>query len=559
MNDHELELLSDEEKIKLLETEKDDQQRAFIIRAFSCDELKLKYIHLVLEDDNKSSVTYRMTDEENKIKIIDMMQDEKWITAAVMELKTDRFKIKYLEKVNSFYYKNCILESLKVKSEELAEIIELVEDEKVKILIIARIEDKDKKRSYLDSIKDINCRSRIVMTLDDEDLKMEYIDQVDDLATKTLLITSLKDKGKRDSLLGIQNNEYSNISLPDGLTVGIEIECEGLNSSDAYVVDKIIPGWKGIRDGSLEEGVEVVSPILTNTEGDTKDIYAVCKVLQDIGQETSERCGGHIHIGANYLKSKEAFVNLIELWSNNEEIFFILSNKNGEITRESVATFAPPLSKKIKEEIDADKFANFDDLSKEEFIEIIKTIKANADNRETRRASINFDNVGNEEKNTIEFRLSNGTIDANTWIENANLFGGLVAISQRISDIQHKDIYEITADDKSILQKFTRLKNRELSNEERLDMLLDLCVPDEYKQIYIDRYVENSQLLEQNIELKEKLEGFISTKPIDFYVRGVATQQTYSSVESVESVLVSDFLEFENPTQIQDKSVSLDD
>lgn len=90
-------------------------------------------------------------------------------------------------------------------------------------------------------------------------------------------------------------------------------------------------------------------------------------------------------------------------------------------------------------------------------------------------------------------------------------------------------------------------------------MLLDLCVPAEYKQVYIDRYAENSQLLEQNTEFKEKLEEFVSAKTIDFYVKGVATQQTYSSVKTDEYVLVSEFLEFENPTQTQNKSVSLYD
>lgn len=567
MNDHELELLSDEEKIKLLETEQDDQKRAFIVRALSSDELKLKYIQLILEDVNKSSVTYTMSDENNKVKIIDMMLDEKWITSAVVEMKTDKLKIKYLNNIKNSYYKNCILESLKVSNEELSECIELVDNEDTKTLIIAKIPDLETRRSYLESFKDINCRSRIIMTLDDEELKKEYIEQVTDEGTRTLLIASLKDKDVRNQMLGINNSKYHNLSLPDGMTIGMEIECEGINSSYGYSIDKIIPGWKGKRDGSLEDGVEVVSPILTNSESDTKDIYTVCKALKNIGQESTERCGGHIHIGANYLKSKEAFANLIELWSNNEEIFFLLSNKEGEITRESVATYAPPLSKKIKEEIDSNRFVDFDSLSKEEFIEIIKSIKANAENRETRRASINFDNINSEDKNTIEFRLSNGTVDANTWIENANLFGGLIAISQRISEIQDKNPQEITEEEKVVLDKFSMLKGKDISTEDRLSMLLDLCVPEDMKQVFIERYNENSQLMEQNNKIKDGLHSFISEEPVVFPIgtqlgtslKNIAFAERASTVKGGVGEIRDGVQELETPTRADDSDISLDD
>ena len=45
-----------------------------------------------------------------------------------------------------------------------------------------------------------------------------------------------------------------------------------------------------------------------------------------------------------------------------------------------------------------------------------------------------------DEKNTIEFRLANGTINPEMWIENANLFGGMVAISEELARIQKNGI-----------------------------------------------------------------------------------------------------------------------
>jgi len=557
VNNVDYDKLTDEERIELLRKEQDDNKRAFIIRSFSSDELKLEYIHLVQEDENKSCVTYRMTDEENKVKIIDMMQDEKWITAAIVEMSSNEYKIRYLSKIKNGEYKNRILRSIRENDNDIENYIKNIENEKDKALVVTRLTDDNVKMKYLDEIHDELNKALIVMTIENDELKLEYINKIKENTARTYLIASLRNKELRENMLQDKKRQYSNLSVPSGMTVGMEIECEGDNSVDSYFIGDIFEGWEAKHDNSLENGVEITTPIMSNSENDVHNLYLVCDILQSLEQSVSERCGGHVHIGADYLKTKEAYANLIELWSNNEELFYILSNNKGEIVREGAVEYATPFSKRIHNAIIDNRFKDFEGLSKEEFLKKVKYVQDYERGVDGRRTGINF--LTAENLNTIEFRLSNGTVDANTWIENTNLFGGLVAISQRISDIQHKDIHEITAEDKSILEKYTRLKGRELSNEDRLDLLLDLCVPAEYKQIYIDRYIENSQLLEQNTELKDKLEGFISTKPIDFYVRGVATQQTYSSVKADEAVLVSDFLEFENPTQSQDKSVSLDD
>lgn len=41
------------------------------------------------------------------------------------------------------------------------------------------------------------------------------------------------------------------------------------------------------------------------------------------------------------------------------------------------------------------------------------------------------------------------------------------------------------------------------------------------RQIYIDRYTENSRLLEENKKVKEGLNAHISDKPIGFRMAGV--------------------------------------
>lgn len=536
--------LSDEQKIDLLQREQDDMQRAFMLRSFSSDELKLKYIHLVIEDENKSLVTYKMTDEVNKVKIIETMQDEIWITIATTELSSNQLKIKLLSKVKNGYYKNCIIRSTKENDKELIDSLEYVEDEKDKAFILTRLTNDKLKLKYLSEIKDDINKSKIIMTIDDDDLKVEYIEKLDDKCAKSFLIASLKNTELRNKYTEGIKKKYTNISIPHGMTVGMEIECEGKNSVDAYLISDILEGWDSKMDSSLQEGVEITSPILSNAKKDTDTLFLVCNVLQELGENTSDRCGAHIHIGANYLETKESYANLIELWSNNEELMFLLSNKVGEISREGIIKYASPISMKILKDIQGNEFNKYDSLDKIQFIEKIKYLQITEKGQGTKRKGINFLTVNAENRNinTIEFRVSNGTIDANTWIENANFFGGLVAISQEISNIQNKSTEEIDDRDKIILEKFTKLKNINLSNEEKLDMLLDLCVPEEMKKIYVDRYTENSRLLEENKKVKEGLNAHITDKPIEFSissVRNISKNSRFSEVKKVKEELIN--------------------
>ncbi len=89
------------------------------------------------------------------------------------------------------------------------------------------------------------------------------------------------------------------------------------------------------QDSSLIDfGVEAISPILTDCEEDIEDVYMMCGMLKD--QEISERCGAHIHVGSDYLTSKEAFANLYEIWGNTEKIMYLISNEAGTAPRREV-------------------------------------------------------------------------------------------------------------------------------------------------------------------------------------------------------------------------------
>lgn len=59
--------------------------------------------------------------------------------------------------------------------------------------------------------------------------------------------------------------------------------------------------WKVVTDGSLGDGLEIVSPVLSGEEG-IQQIHRVCKLLSDRGLIVNRKCGLHVHVEANDLR-----------------------------------------------------------------------------------------------------------------------------------------------------------------------------------------------------------------------------------------------------------------
>ena len=295
------------------------------------------------------------------------------------------------------------------------------------------------------------------------------------------------------------------VTLPDKMTIGVEIESEGLASREeiAGIIGNL--SWKLKPDDTLDDGIEAVplSGLTPSTAGD--EIYGACKALCLSGQTISERCGGHIHIGADYLTDLQDWKNLRTIWNNTEKILYIISNRKGEIPREEVLKYAKPISGKDEFKQKTINLESESDL--ENFIAGIKKIQGD------RFSAINYVNVGEEEKNTIEFRLPNGTLDPTTWIENINLFGGLVRVSHELSKIMLKSEEQRTEEEKKMLYNYEVIQ---MEQDERkvAEALIGLCVSQEQMQTYLDRYDENSELLEKTPEINNGLKCKINKNKI---------------------------------------------
>jgi len=167
-------------------------------------------------------------------------------------------------------------------------------------------------------------------------------------------------------------------------------------------------------------------------------------------------------------------------------------------------------------------------------------------------ASFNLLNINNG-KNTIEFRVANGSINPDTWIENARLFGRIVQVSEKLAQIEKKNQSELTEDDKKLLNLMQHLKE-EKPEREKMETLLEMLFTEEERIVYRERYDENSILIEEeakkgnarldtlkfaeNVEFRKKRHSIDEFSDVSIQNRGGyidATRETREAVEQERS------------------------
>lgn len=295
---------------------------------------------------------------------------------------------------------------------------------------------------------------------------------------------SIAINGFIDDLI-IKNKEFdtSKLNLPEAMTIGVELEVTDIPVRELDEMSKRLvelPGVDFLKYFSIEmdpsvlknnkKGVEVVSPVLMDKEEDWESIKRVCEVLKAIGGTANKTCGGHIHIGTNVLGvDKKAWENFVKVWAEAEPLLYMISNRRGEKTRSNAVKHAKMTKDKINS-VNWQKVKILNDIGLSVFAQKISD--------EDRYKGLNLDNVGNPGKNTIEFRISNGTIDYDIWRENILLYGRLVQMAK------------IRSIDPTIKAKeFERFFEKDLEEKEKLTRFLDLVFNDEEeKKIFRSRW-----------------------------------------------------------------------
>ena len=494
--------------------------------------------NLGLSSEDVKKLIFKITDSEYIMKCVD---DKENLGLSLENTKSLIFKIK-----DPQYIIKCIenRQNLGLSAEEIANLIIKTGDPQY---IMSCVNDKEKLGLQSTETVDLiiatgNPRYIVSCVNDREKLGLQSTETANlILATGDLgLIEKAQelniDSTDRERLRVI--NKSTNIDLPPEMTIGIEIESEGEGQKDkSELITKLLsqtnPKWKNKPDGSLKYGTEVVSPVLTgNHSQSSNEIRSVCAILNGVSQTTSERCGGHIHIGADYLKSKQDWINLIEIWANSEMVLYTISNEKGTIPRNGVPDYAVPISKKIETALKKGTIDLEGEEDLNEFVAQTVSIQKN------RYSGINFLNIRDGGINTIEFRLANGTINPNTWIENVNLFGGIVRVAHELTSVLEKPEEQRTEAERKMLENFEILQT-EQDEELILKALLELTVSQEQRQIYMDRYNANKPLLEESPEIQEAITKQLSTNKIgrkaiegDKATDGVNYEQGSAIIES---------------------------
>ena len=296
-------------------------------------------------------------------------------------------------------------------------------------------------------------------------LKPEENDCLSNLKGKDLL-----------NILELLNDDLelrNNLNLENRITFGLELEYENIqfshNMSPVETIKRKLfnTNWISKYDATLNLGIEINSPILCDTKETWLFLDDLLKFLKPF-VSVGDKSGGHIHIGAQILgDNKDGWLNLLKIWSTYENVIYRFTNGDFLTSRKVIANYAMPTMREFE------NYYNI--LYNSDFYTIINFLK------KTRRyQSINFWNVKEnninelKDKNTIEFRSPNSSLNTLVWQNNVNLFTKILLYC------------------KSENFDSNTINNRFLKNKFKYDSLFL------YDEIFLDQALELADLIFHN-------------------------------------------------------------
>ncbi len=496
-------LNNDEYKESIIDSFKSPYYHAVIIASLKSDELKKKYfpslnkkellivVSSLNDDESKMEYLKLFNDDEGKEKIIRSLKSEN-LKFNYLNYLSDEAKIRVIAEFKDYSKMNEALNNVSDYIVKVSIVDYLTDDSKINLIsqnigkfridLIASLKSENLKLIFLNEIDNSIDRLTILMSMSDE-IKEKYINSFNSYEEKIALIYSINDINKRNFYRNLyERNLTFDLKLDEKLQFGLEIEIEGVNS-------KNIKNWKfgntsfrSEHDGTLIKGIEIKTPKMSNNSYTINELYNICNMINYGGFTCSSRTGGHIHYDSSYFDKKEDYYGLLEIWSNAEEIFYLISNDIFDFPRKDVHIFATTFFTGIEDQLENNVINSFN-LDSEEFIENIKTWQTN------KYTNLNLIHVKND-LNTIEFRIANGTISFPIWIQNIKLFGRLMMVSKRISQVYQGNFNDKFAN--QLWQLKEDLKTQS-NKETKLEIILMMLFDESEKEIYRKRYYANKE------------------------------------------------------------------
>lgn len=345
--------------------------------------------------------------------------------------------------------------------------------------------------------------------------------------------------------------DFEKLGLPNDFKFGIELEAYNvkINGKNGMYTGKSAEfinnsGWhmatKAEESLVGKGGAELVSPILKDTPEDWKSIYKICEHMKKFpGNKgasvvADDKCGLHIHFDSNCLtQNPDRLKNFLRLYAESEELIYKMCNeKNSPIRKNAINKnfkglnlisslwrngMASPTGKKLLKQIKNGTLK----LSYKKFGKL-KMLASKYKLDERRYSGLNLTNIGNPKKNTIEFRMANGTLDPEVIKQNVFLYSSLINTAIEITENPEKY--------KSSLSDFYKT---DLTEEQKAENFLNLIIENEEdRSIYMERWrsVKDSHVFQKNDK-----KGFAQNRFKREEFKNIASRTPSSSVHSIYS------------------------
>ena len=303
------------------------------------------------------------------------------------------------------------------------------------------------------------------------------------------------------------------IGIDSRISLGLEIEANNdLDIEFSISSQREYENYIIKQDATVVPGREVVCPPFHDEPTEVAKICALCEAMQEMGfyyDETRENTAGQINIGLDYLDTARAVENFYEIFGNCEELLFHISNKEGQLTRQSVYANSrfKPISEIIGERV-VDE-----DISRNELLRLLYVpfssygeMKMHIEELRYKKNTVCIRDMLDRNRARIEIRIPNGSTEYQVWIDNIRLYGKLVEISRRLAEIEAKK--EITEEEERLLWLKEDLADPRNTLEDKLYTLMDLLFgDDEIKQIYVDRFYTLQQRIKDTGTTKYKVDS----------------------------------------------------
>lgn len=366
--------------------------------------------------------------------------------------------------------------------------------------VLESISDYEKDKFRISIIELFSYKSNIFNEL------LKYFDKELPIQYKEYL----KANGDSNYINGRQEYDID-IGIDPKISIGLEIETNYTYPYTFRVSNQI--GYENYRvttDATVPNGIEVITPPFHNTKEEVSKFCKLCDALSDMGyyyNEDSLNASGQINIGLDYLDSSSSIQTFYELYCNCEELLYYISNEKGQVFRQNIYSSSriKPISEVIGKRI-------FDeDISRQKLINFFQNEDENLRGIYYKKNSVCL--RGNSEYDyRFEFRMPNGGVNYNTWIDNIRLFGKIVETSKKISELLNKE--NLTKEEEKMLDLKLKLEDEELSLEEKLVTLMNLLFKDkQIRNIYYERFAAIiKKIKEENIDNYER-ETLINNEP----------------------------------------------